>query len=80
MRNYIIRTIVNKNKDKYKHEYKTKRGVLLKENEYKEYIDGLYIAPAYDNVKINKNKNDKVLSIGIDSRGRKQYSIIQIIK
>ena len=33
----------------------------------------MYIAPAYDNVKINMNTNAKVLAIGYDEKDRPQY-------
>ena len=36
-------------------------------------LEGVYIPPAYDNVKINLNKKAKVLAIGYDEKGRAQY-------
>ena len=74
MKYYILRKIVNKRGDKYIHEYTDKRGNILTKQEYEHLLNNLYIAPAYDNVKINKHKKDKVLAIGIDDRGRKQYT------
>tara|TARA_B110001469_G_C9610845_1_gene303876 strand:+ start:457 stop:1419 length:963 start_codon:yes stop_codon:yes gene_type:complete len=74
MKDYIIRTIKNKRGKKYVHEYHDKRGHKLNKKDYQELIKHVYIAPAYANVKINKQKNDKVLSIGIDDKGRKQYT------
>ena len=74
MKDYIIRNIKGKRKDKYIHEYTDKRGNKLNKKEYEPLLKNLYIAPAYDNVKINKHKKDKVLAIGTDDRGRKQYT------
>ena len=74
MKDYIIRNIKGKRKDKYIHEYTDKRGNKLNKKEYEPLLKKLYIAPAYDNVKINRHKNDKVLAIGTDDRGRQQYT------
>ena len=71
---YIIRNIKGKRKDKYIHEYTDKRGNKLNKKEYEPLLKNLYIAPAYDNVKINRHNNDKVLAIGTDDRGRQQYT------
>lgn len=38
-----------------------------------EWIKSLKIPPAYNNVKINTNVKSKILAIGYDSKGRKQY-------
>jgi len=38
-----------------------------------EHLDKLYIPPAYTSVKVSSNPKSKVLAIGLDSRGRKQY-------
>ena len=46
----------------------------MKDKKYIENVTkGVYIAPAYDNVKINLRKKDKVLAIGRDDKGRSQY-------
>lgn len=74
MKDYILRKIVKKRGKKYIHEYTDKRGHKLNKKEYEPLIKNLYIAPAYDNVKINKNRKDKVLAIGTDDRDRKQYT------
>ena len=74
MKDYILRKIVKKKGKKYTHEYTNKRGHTLDKKDYESLLKNLYIAPAYDNVKINKNKNDKVLAIGTDDKGRKQYT------
>tara|TARA_Y100000389_G_C17396014_1_gene482556 strand:+ start:37 stop:1002 length:966 start_codon:yes stop_codon:yes gene_type:complete len=74
MKDYIIRKIKSKRGKKYIHEYSDKRGNKLDKKDYESLIKKLYIAPAYDNVKINKHKKDKVLAIGTDDRGRKQYT------
>jgi len=74
MKKYIIRYIKSKKDKKYIHEYRDTRDNILSKNDYGPLIKNLYIAPAYDKVKINLNKNDKVLAIGVDERGRKQYT------
>ena len=74
MKDYILRKIKYKKGKKYVHEYTDKRGHKLDKKEYEPLLKNLYIAPAYDNVKINKHKNDKVLAIGTDDKGRKQYT------
>jgi len=68
MKDYIIRKIKTKRKDKYTHRYTDKSGKSVK----KPNID-VYIAPAYNNVKINIHKNSKVLAIGYDDKNRPQY-------
>ena len=54
MKDYILRKIVKKKGTKYTHEYTNKRGHKLDKKEYESLLKNLYIAPAYDNVKINK--------------------------
>ena len=41
------------------------RDNILSKNDYEPFIKNLYIAPAYDKVKINVNKNDKVLNMEV---------------
>jgi DNA topoisomerase I len=80
MKQYILRNIVGKEGNqykqgvKYKHKYTDKQGNLLSKREYEPLIKHVYIAPAYDNVKINKNQRGKILAIGTDDKGRKQYT------
>jgi DNA topoisomerase-1 len=74
MKNYIVRTIKRKRGKTYTHEYTDMRSNILTKQEYEPLLKHVYIAPAYKNVKINKNKQDKVLAIGTDDRGRKQYT------
>lgn len=74
MKDYIIRNIVCKKGKKFIHEYTDKRGNVITKSEYEPLVKHIYIAPAYDNVKINKRTNEKVLAIGVDDRGRKQYT------
>ena len=74
MKDYLIRKIVKKQGKQYIHEYIDKRGNKLSKKDYEPFIKNIYIAPAYDNVKINKKKQDKVLAIGTDDKGRKQYT------
>ena len=68
MKRYIIRKIKTKRNDKYTHKYTDKKGKSIKNPK----LD-FYIAPAYDNVKINLNSNAKVLAIGYDDKNRPQY-------
>lgn len=85
MKNYYIRKRSNpkgkiKNKTKGKkntkkninHVYLDKNGKRVSKKTIQPYLK-MYIAPAYDNVKINKNMNAKVLAIGYDERDRPQY-------
>ena len=81
MKNYYIRKIKNipkgkKNKNKTKkninHIYLDKNGKRVSKKTIQPYLK-MYIAPAYDNVKINKNMNAKILAIGYDERNRPQY-------
>ena len=73
MKEYITRHIKYKRKDKYTYEYLDMRGNHINESIIKRLLEGLYISPAYDDVKINLNKNDKVLAIGYDEKDRPQY-------
>ena len=73
MKEYIIRKIKYKRKDKYTYEYLDMKGNIINESIIKRLLDGLYIPPAYRDVKINLNKNDKVLAIGYDEKDRPQY-------
>ena len=68
MKEYIIRKIKSKHKDKYKYEYLDCKGNHIDNSVVKRLLEGLYISPAYDDVKINLNKNDKVLAIGYDEK------------
>ena len=74
MKQYIVRRIISKKGKRYIHEYRDKNGSQLRSNEYLPVIKNIYIAPAYDNVKINKCTTDKVLAIGTDEKGRQQYT------
>ena len=59
---------------KYKHKYYDKNDKEIKDKKkIEKAIKGVYIAPAYDNVKINLDKEDKILAIGYDEKGRSQY-------
>ena len=73
MKDYIIRSIESKRGKRYRYNYKTKTGKIVKKSVYERLIREIYIPPAYDNVQINKNQNDSILAIGEDSKGRKQY-------
>ena len=74
MDNYIIRVINNKSSDKKNYFYYDKRNNKINDKKYiDECLKGLYIPPAYNNVKINLSKNGKVLAIGYDTKNRPQY-------
>ena len=74
MEAYIIREITKKIKDKIYHKFFDKSGIeITDKKEIKQITEGIYIPPAYDNVKINKNKKQKVRAIGYDNKNRPQY-------
>ena len=74
MEQYIVRKISKTIKDKYYHKYYDKRDKEIKDKKYiNNIIKGLYIPPAYDNVKINTNKSHKIRAIGYDTKDRPQY-------
>lgn len=73
MKEYITRKIKYKRKDKYTYEYLDMKDNHINQTIVKRLLDGLYIPPAYKDVKINLNKNEKVLAIGYDEKGRPQY-------
>lgn len=73
MRNYVLRKIRG-NTENPSHIFFDKRGKQLTDKKYiEECVSGVYIPPAYDNVKINLNKKAKVLAIGYDDKDRPQY-------
>ena len=73
MKEYIIRKIKSKRKDKYTYEYLDMKGNHINKSIVKRLLEGLYIPPAYKDVKINLNQKEKVLAIGYDERDRPQY-------
>ena len=73
MKEYITRKIKSKRKDKYNYEYLDHKNNHLNQTIVKRLLEGLYIPPAYRDVKINLNKKDKVLAIGYDEKDRPQY-------
>ena len=74
MDNYIIRKIEKKRGDKYSYKFYDKRNnEILNKQIIIDAKKGLYIPPAYDNVKINLCKDQKVLAIGYDNKQRPQY-------
>ena len=74
MDNYIIRKITKRVGKKYYHKYYDMSGGEIKgKKRINDIISGIYIAPAYMDVKINVKKNSKVLAIGYDNKGRAQY-------
>ena len=77
MKDYIVRTIKRKTKDTkdmYTYEFRNKDNRLVSQKLANQYVQGLYLPPALDNVKINRNKRDKVLAIGYDTKQRAQYT------
>ena len=74
MEEFIVRKIWRKVGKKYNHKYYDKNDKEIKNKKRIENaIKGVYIAPAYDNVKINLKKDEKVLAIGYDDKNRSQY-------
>ena len=74
MKNYILRKIINNSSKEIEHNFFDKRNNPITDKKYiEECLSGVYIAPAYDDVKINLNKNAKVLAIGYDNKMRPQY-------
>tara|TARA_B100001094_G_C18162169_1_gene789948 strand:+ start:805 stop:1773 length:969 start_codon:yes stop_codon:yes gene_type:complete len=62
---------ITKNKKTYYINKKTRKNI--KSKKILNHIHNLKIPPNYKNVKINHNINDKILAIGEDNAGRKQY-------
>lgn len=63
---------IKNTKKNINHIYLDKNGKRVSKKTIQPYLK-MYIAPAYDNVKINKNMNAKILAIGYDERDRPQY-------
>ena len=73
MEEYIIRKISKKKDKKYYHKYYDKKEKEIKNKDFiNKVIHGIYISPAYDNVKINLKKG-KIRAIGYDKEDRPQY-------
>ena len=69
MNNYIIRKKTDK-----QFIYTDKNNTIIKDKKYiNNILKNIYIPPSYNNVKININKNEKILAIGIDTKNRNQY-------
>ena len=73
MKRYILRKIISKRKDNYIYQYFDEEGKRISQTIVKPLIKDLYIAPALNNVMINRNQTSKVLAIGYDDKGRAQY-------
>ncbi len=74
MNNYIIRKITKRSSNKIYHKfYDKKMNEICHKPTLKSITEGIYIPPAYDNVKINLNKNQKIRAIGYDVKKRPQY-------
>jgi len=74
MKNYITRKIKRKTKKGYNYKYYDKNDNAVDKNIVKSCLEGIYLPPAHEDVKINLNKNDKVRAIGYDNKGRAQYT------
>ena len=74
MERYIERKISQKRGNVFHHKYYDKRGneVIDKETIDKA-MNGLYVPPAYNNVKVSLNPKAKVRAIGYDTKCRPQY-------
>ena len=73
MKDYILRKIKYEKDNKYYYQYLDKRGNKIDKSVAKKLLEGFYIPPAYEDVKINLNKKEKVLAIGFDDKDRPQY-------
>lgn len=74
MDQFIIRKITRRIGKKHYHKYYGMDGSEIKgKKNIKDIISGVYIAPAYRDVKINLKKDAKILAIGYDDKGRAQY-------
>jgi DNA topoisomerase-1 len=73
MKEYIIRKIKSKRNGKYTYEYLDMDNNKINKSLVKSLLENIYIPPAYNNVKINLNKKDKILAIGFDEKKRPQY-------
>ena len=65
MKDYIVRRIKSKRIDKkkntkYNYEYLDKQNKSIDKSVAKRLLEGLYITPAYNDVKINLNQLEKV--------------------
>jgi len=74
MEKYIQRKISKHVDNEYYHKFYDKKGNELLDKKYiDEIIEGIYIPPAYNHVKISLHKNAKVRAIGYDLKCRPQY-------
>lgn len=73
MEDYITRKIKRKTKNKYTYSYIDSDGNKVKDKLVKNCLNGLYIPPAHDDVKINLDTDNKIRAIGYDTKGRAQY-------
>ena len=76
MEQYIVRKITKRTEKgkKIHHKFYDKKGLELTDKSLiKKALEGLYIPPAYDDVKIDLNRAHKVHAIGYDEKSRPQY-------
>jgi len=74
IKHYIVRKISKHRDNKYSYFYLDQNGKKANKSLIDKALNGLYLPPAHDNVKINLNKSDKILAIGYDVKGRPQYT------
>jgi DNA topoisomerase I len=74
MADYIYRKITKRVNDKIHHRFYDKKENHIKDKTYiKQICEGIYIPPAYENVKIFVNPKRKIRAIGYDTKQRPQY-------
>jgi DNA topoisomerase-1 len=74
MEQYIVRKITKKSDKKIYHKFFDKKDKEITDKILlKKALEGLYIPPAYDDVKIDLNRSHKVHAIGYDEKKRPQY-------
>jgi DNA topoisomerase I len=74
MEQYIVRKITKKSDKKIYHKFFDKKDKEITDKTLlKKALEGFYIPPAYDDVKIDLNRSHKVHAIGYDEKKRPQY-------
>lgn len=74
MADYIYRKITKRVNDKIHHRFHDKKDNEINDESYiQDICKGIYIPPAYDDVKIFVNPKRKIRAIGYDTKQRPQY-------
>jgi DNA topoisomerase-1 len=74
MSDYIYRRITKRVGDTIHHRFYDKRDNHITDKKFiRDCCEGIYIPPAYDDVKIFTKKNRKIRAIGYDTKDRPQY-------